>query len=55
MAIGNDFLDHLSADDLRGLSPRLRRRRMARNDVLVRDGDPVTTVFLPTTSIISVA
>jgi CRP-like cAMP-binding protein len=54
MATGNDFLDQLSRADLAALSPHLKRRRLERDEVLVRDGEPVTVAVLPITCIISV-
>lgn len=54
MATGNDFLDELSKRDLDALSPSLRRRQFPRDQVLVRDGEPVANVVLPTSCIISV-
>jgi CRP-like cAMP-binding protein len=54
MATGNDFLDQLSRRDLAALSPHLKRRRLERDEVLVRDGEPVALAVLPVTCIISV-
>ena len=54
MATGNDFLDQLSRRDLAALSPHLKRRQLERDEVFVRDGEPVAFAVLPVSAIISV-
>ena len=54
MAWENHFLDSLEAADAGALRPHLEEVSLNRNDMINEAGDPVSTVYLPTTSILSV-
>lgn len=50
----NRFLETLSEEDAKLLAPQLRRRTLARDDIVAREGAEVECVYLPLTSILSV-
>lgn len=54
MAWDNDFLDRLEGRDIDDLRPQLADVRLDRNQILEEAGRPVTFVFLPVDSILSV-
>lgn len=50
----NRFIESLSSADAAALQPHLRRRILARDDVIAREGAPIDHVYLPLNAILSV-
>jgi CRP-like cAMP-binding protein len=54
MVLENHFLNALSASDLQVLRPHLAAATLVRNDILSEAGEPISQIYLPTASILSV-
>lgn len=54
MTWDNHFLDSLAPADIKVLTPHLSNVSLKRNDILDQEGQPITAIYLPTDSILSV-